>query len=192
MVVTVALQPWHVFCTQKALLADVHSLLCKHSTQRPEVAHSGVLPMHAPVAPPSWALAVAPVAPQPTHWFCTQKALSGSVVHSLFCKHSTQRPEVAHIGVAPLHALVMPPSETPPSTVVEVTPAALQPTHWFCTQKALFGSVVHEVLSAHSTQRPEIGSHTEVLPEHTLLVALAHDTQVFWAEQNGRPAALLQ
>jgi hypothetical protein len=97
------------------------------------------------------------------------------------------------MGVAPLHTLVVPPSKTPPSTVVEVALAVPQPTHWFCTQKALFGSVVHEALSAHSTQRPETGSHTEVLPVHALAPPeLAQDTQVFCAEQKGKPAALLQ
>ena len=105
------------------------------------------------------------------------------------------------MGVAPLHTLVvppskmppskMPPSKTPPSTVVEVAPLAPHPTHWLATQKALF-SVVHEALSAHSTQRPEI-SHTGVVPVQALVPPeLAQDTQVFCAEQNGRPAALLQ
>ena len=119
-------------------------------------------------------------------------------LQSLLVTHWTHWPMavplVAHTGLALVHGPVAPPAATPPSVGLATAPAWSQPTHWFCTQYPLaaFGQ---SLFFTHSTQRPEVDSHTEVLPEHALPpsgpLSPAQETQVFCAEQKGTPAALL-
>src|SRR5450631_51278 len=111
-----------------------------------------------------------------------------------------------HTGLVPVHAVApVPASATPPSTPPALAPLVSQPTHWFCTQKA-FDADGQSVFFTHWTQLPVALLHTGMVPEHTaltppsmlptptppsMLPALAQETQVFSAEQNGLPAALL-
>ena len=114
-------------------------------------------------------------------------------------------PVVAQTGVAPMQGPVaapasrVPPSRAPPSAEPPLTgpladaPATLQPEHWFFTQKPL-PAVGQSLLPTHSTQPPEAAqtgvAAGQALPPSAPLTP-AHDTQVFWAEQNGTPASLL-
>ena len=118
-------------------------------------------------------------------------------------------PVVAHTGVVPVHGPVaapasrapasrVPPSIAPPSVPLLTgplaeAPGALQPTHWFCTQKDL-PAVGQSLLLTHSTQLPEVAqtgvAAGQALPPSAPLTA-AQETQVFCAEQKGTPLSLL-
>ena len=79
------LQPWHLFCTQKALFPPCgQSLLLTHSTQLPVAAHTGALAGQA--LPPSGPL----TPPQETQVFCAeQKGTPASLLHWLLVLHAT-------------------------------------------------------------------------------------------------------
>jgi hypothetical protein len=115
-------------------------------------------------------------------------------------------PVVAQTGLAPVQGPVVPPppsgtvppsaappSEPPLTGALAVAPGTLQPTHWFCTQKAALG-FGQSLLCTHWTQLPD-AAQTGELAGHELppsaLLPLAQETQVFCAEQNGTPASLL-
>ena len=152
--------------------AVVHWLSLVHAWQvYVVVLQMGVLPEQS-VLPLS--------ALQPTHWPALELPLALGT-------HT-------NLPVAPLPA-----STTLPA---QLAPGASQATHWFCTQKA-FDAVGQSVFFTHWTQLPVAALHVGVAPEHTALtppsippstlpvLALAQETQVFWAEQNGAPASLL-
>ena len=140
----------------------------------------GVVPLQLLVTPPSVV-----IVSQPTHWPAIVPALAQTGVAPV------QGPVAAPASRA---SLLAPPSEEPLLTgPLAVAPGALQPWHWFCTQKAL-PAVGQSLLLTHSTQPPDAAqtgvAAGQALPPSAPPTA-AHDTQVFWAEQNGTPAALL-
>jgi len=153
-------QPTQVFAVQIGVLPEQSELVmhCTHwPSTVPLVAHTGLAPLQGPTTPPSLPPpstrppsldppslplpppALAPATLQPWHLLATQKFLPG-VGHSLFCTHSTHRPEPgSHTGATP--------EQTPPSPVAEA-----HDTQVFCAeQKGAPASLSHWLLALHDT-----------------------------------------